>query len=379
MENEELAGKNAVATAEGAICEAVTASPVNLEGSLCLLSGYGRCGRVIAAKLKALGAKITVLEADPQKQSLAKKEGFSCVQSHALIHFMENHPVLFIFNTAPCPVFGREILEKTRPDITIIDIASAPGGTDFDYCKKTGRMARLCPGLPGKYAPKSSAEILGNAILSFLSASPEQEALKKSEKQRRFSMTLSGKTIGFAFTGSFCTFDAIEKQVSVLLEAGARIQPIFSANVQTTDSRFGSTSEYIRHITELTGSKPILTTEEAEPLGPSACLDILLLAPCTGNTLAKLANGITDSPVLMAAKAHLRNLKPLVISISTNDALGMNFKNIGLLYNTKHIYFVPFGQDNPEKKPNSLIARTHLIKETLELALEERQIQPVLR
>lgn len=192
-------------------------------------------------------------------------------------------------------------------------------------------------------------------------------------------MTLSGKTIGFAFTGSFCTFDAIEKQVSVLLEAGARIQPIFSANVQTTDSRFGSTSEYIRHITELTGSKPILTTEEAEPLGPSACLDILLLAPCTGNTLAKLANGITDSPVLMAAKAHLRNLKPLVISISTNDALGMNFKNIGLLYNTKHIYFVPFGQDNPEKKPNSLIARTHLIKETLELALEERQIQPVLR
>lgn len=179
MENEELAGKNAVATAEGAICEAVTASPVNLEGSLCLLSGYGRCGRVIAAKLKALGAKITVLEADPQKQSLAKKEGFPCVQSHALNHFMENHPVLFIFNTAPCPVFGREILEKTRPDITIIDIASAPGGTDFDYCKKTGRMARLCPGLPGKYAPKSSAEILGNAILSFLSASPEQEALKK--------------------------------------------------------------------------------------------------------------------------------------------------------------------------------------------------------
>lgn len=192
-------------------------------------------------------------------------------------------------------------------------------------------------------------------------------------------MTLSGKTVGFAFTGSFCTFDAIEKQVSVLLDAGARIQPIFSANVQTTDSRFGSTGEYIRHITELTGNKPILTVEEAEPIGPSACLDILLLAPCTGNTLAKLANGITDSPVLMAAKAHLRNVKPLVISLSTNDALGMNFKNIGLLYNTKHIYFVPFGQDNPEKKPNSLIARTDLIRETLELALEERQIQPVLR
>ena len=118
--------------------------------------------------------------------------------------------------------------------------------------------------------------------------------------------------------------------------------------------------------------------EEAEPIGPSACLDILLIAPCTGNTLAKLANGITDTSVLMAAKAHLRNQKPLVISISTNDALGMNFKNIGLLYNTKNIYFVPFGQDNPEKKPNSLIARTELTAKTLELALEGKQIQPVI-
>lgn len=191
-------------------------------------------------------------------------------------------------------------------------------------------------------------------------------------------MTLTGKTIGFAFTGSFCTFERIEQQVSLLLEAGARIQPIFSANVQTTESRFGSTKEYIDRIVSLTGNQPILTTEEAEPIGPSACLDILLIAPCTGNTLAKLANGITDTPVLMAAKAHLRNSKPLVISLSTNDALGMNFKNIGLLYNAKNIYFVPFGQDSPEKKPNSLIAHTERIQETLELALEGRQIQPVI-
>ena len=167
-------------------------------------------------------------------------------------------------------------------------------------------------------------------------------------------MTLAGKTIGFAFTGSFCTFSAAEKQAASLLDLGANIQPVFSANVQTMDSRFGSTSEYIKHITSLTGNKPILTMEEAEP------------------------NGITDTSVLMAAKAHLRNQKPLVISISTNDALGMNFKNIGLLYNTKNIYFVPFGQDNPEKKPNSLIARTELTAKTLELALEGKQIQPVI-
>ena len=118
--------------------------------------------------------------------------------------------------------------------------------------------------------------------------------------------------------------------------------------------------------------------EEAEPIGPKGFLDILLIAPCTGNTLAKLACGITDTPVLMAAKAHLRNEKPLVISLSTNDALGMNFKNIGLLFNTKNIYFVPFSQDDPAKKPNSMVAKTERIPETLAAALEGRQIQPVL-
>lgn len=180
MASEEFAKKNAVATAEGAICEAITASPVNLEKSLCLLSGYGRCGQVLAAKLKALGAKVTVLETDPLRQSLAKKEGFPCVQSHALISFLEKNPVYFIFNTAPCPVFGEEILEKTLPDITIIDIASAPGGTDFDYCKSTKRTARLCLGLPGKYAPKSSAQILGDAILLSLPSLTRQADPQKT-------------------------------------------------------------------------------------------------------------------------------------------------------------------------------------------------------
>ena len=122
-----------------------------------------------------------------------------------------------------------------------------------------------------------------------------------------------------------------------------------------------------------------ISIPEAEPIGPKSFLDILVLFPCTGNTIAKLANGITDSPVLMAAKAHLRNNKPLLISISTNDALGMNMKNIGLLLNAKHIYFVPFGQDNPEKKPNSMIAHTELLTPSIEAALSGRQIQPIIR
>ena len=131
-------------------------------------------------------------------------------------------------------------------------------------------------------------------------------------------MELKGKNIGLAVTGSFCTFSKIEQEIRHLVEAGANVYPIFSSNVQTTDSRFGNTGEYIRHISELTGRQPILKIEEAEPIGPQGYLDILLIAPCTGNTLAKLASGITDTPVLMAAKAHLRNEKPLVISISTN-------------------------------------------------------------
>lgn len=192
-------------------------------------------------------------------------------------------------------------------------------------------------------------------------------------------MKLKDLNVGLAVTGSFCTFDKIEEVVKVLVNQGANIYPIFSSNVQFTDSRFGDTGEYMDRITVMTGNRPILRVEDAEPIGPKAYLDILLIAPCTGNTLAKLANGITDSPVLMAAKAHLRNLKPLVISISTNDAMGINFKNIGELFNVKNIYFVPFGQDDPVKKPTSLIAHTDLIPDTLELALEGKQIQPVIR
>ena len=191
-------------------------------------------------------------------------------------------------------------------------------------------------------------------------------------------MDLKGINIGLAVTGSFCTFDRLEPEICRLIKLGANLYPIFSANVQNTDSRFGSTADFISRISGLSGNKPVLKIEEAEPIGPKGFLDILLIAPCTGNTLAKLACGITDTPVLMAAKAHLRNEKPLVISLSTNDALGMNFKNIGLLFNTKNIYFVPFSQDDPAKKPNSMVAKTERIPETLAAALEGRQIQPGL-
>lgn len=192
-------------------------------------------------------------------------------------------------------------------------------------------------------------------------------------------MTLKGKEIGFAMTGSFCTFQPIFEQMENLKETGAKITPIFSNAVQNIDCRFGKTSEFIKRAQEITGKMPVLTLEEAEPIGPKGLLDLLLIAPCTGNTLAKLSLAITDSPVLMAAKAHLRNERPVVIFVSTNDGLSMNFKNIGNLLNCKNIYFVPFTQDNYKLKPNSLVAETSLIIETLEAALDGKQLQPIIR
>ncbi len=192
-------------------------------------------------------------------------------------------------------------------------------------------------------------------------------------------MELKGKTVGFAITGSFCTFSVIKEEIKHLKEEGANVIPIFSFNAYNTDTRFGKAKDFVDYVETTTGNKSVITIAEAEKFGPNDILDILIIAPCTGNTLAKLNNGITDTPVLMAAKGHIRTGRPLVISISSNDALGMNFKNIGSLLNVKNIFFVPFGQDNCIKKPNSMIAHTNLIQDTLKLALEKKQIQPVIQ
>lgn len=191
-------------------------------------------------------------------------------------------------------------------------------------------------------------------------------------------MSLTGKHVGVALTGSFCTYEKAFQELQKLADDGAIVQTIFSDAAGTIDSRFGKAEDFVKKAEEITGAKPMMTISEAEPIGPGSLLDILVLLPCTGNTIAKLANGITDTPALMAAKAHLRNNKPLLISISTNDALGMNMKNIGLLLNAKNIYFIPFGQDNPAKKPNSMIAHTELLIPALEAALEGRQYQPII-
>jgi len=191
-------------------------------------------------------------------------------------------------------------------------------------------------------------------------------------------MKLSGKNVGIAFTGSYCTFEKVFPQIEKLLLENANVYPIFSERSQATDTRFGLAKDFLLRAEAITGNQPITTIVEAEKIAPNKMLDILVIAPCTGNTLAKLALAITDSTVLMAAKAMLRNGKPVVIAVSTNDALSNNLKNIGYLANSKNIYFVPFRQDNYKDKPNSMVADFDLLVPALEEALEGRQLQPVL-
>ncbi len=190
-------------------------------------------------------------------------------------------------------------------------------------------------------------------------------------------MTLNDKRIGFAFTGSFCTLMETYKELVKLCETGASVWPIFSYTVNSFDTRFTKASEFNQIVTNITGHKPITTICEAEPIGPKNILDAVVIAPCTGNTLAKLANGITDTPVLMAAKAQLRNGGPILIAVSSNDALGANGQNIGKLMNVRNVYFVPMKQDAPKGKPDSLVAEMENLIPALEAALEGKQINPV--
>ncbi len=191
-------------------------------------------------------------------------------------------------------------------------------------------------------------------------------------------MKLEGVKIGFAITGSFCTFEKILDIVKKLKKEGATIIPIMSSTAYHTNTRFGNAKDFIKELEKLTGHKVINDIVGAEPLGPKNMVDVILIAPATGNTIAKLTYGINDTSVTMATKSLLRMEKPIVVAISTNDALSTNAKNIGYLLNTKHFYFVPFRQDNPITKPRSLVFDSDSIVPAIKFALKEQQVQPIL-
>ncbi len=192
-------------------------------------------------------------------------------------------------------------------------------------------------------------------------------------------MKLEGKKIGFAFTGSFCTFKAVLEELKKIKKENADILPIMSFNSYNLDTKFGNAQEYIDEIKDICQKDDIIhTIQGAEPIGPKKLTDIMVIAPCSGNTIAKLANGITDTPVLMAAKSHLRNNNPVVLAISTNDGLSGSAENIGKLLNRNNYFFVPFKQDNPITKPRSIVADFKYLIHTIEMALDNEQIEPIL-
>ena len=192
-------------------------------------------------------------------------------------------------------------------------------------------------------------------------------------------MKLEGKKVGFAFTGSFCTFKAVIEELKKIKNEKADILPIMSYNSYNLDTKFGKAQEYIDQVKDITEKEEIIhTIQDAEPIGPKKLTDVMVIAPCSGNTIAKLANGITDTPVLMATKSHLRNNNPVVLAISTNDGLSGSAENIGKLLNRNNYFFVPFKQDNPITKPRSLVADFKYLIPTIELALDGEQIEPIL-
>lgn len=191
-------------------------------------------------------------------------------------------------------------------------------------------------------------------------------------------MNIKGKRIGFGLTGSHCTYSEVYPQIEHLVNEGAEVIPVVTFTVKNTDTRFGKGEDWIAKIEQLTNRKVIDTIVDAEPLGPKMPLDCMVIAPLTGGSMSKFANAQNDSPVLMAAKATIRNHRPVVLGISTNDALGLNGVNLMRLMGAKDIYFIPFGQDDPVKKPNSMVARMESLKETVEYALDGKQIQPVI-
>ncbi len=185
-------------------------------------------------------------------------------------------------------------------------------------------------------------------------------------------------TFGFCLTGSFCTFEKAIKQIEYLTSKNINVLPVMSYNSYNTDTRFGKAEDFVRQIESITGNKVICSLTEAEPIGPKNLTDLMIVLPCTGNTLSKLKNGIYDTPVTLAVKSHLRNQKPVLIGVSSNDSLSSSAKNIGELMNYRHYYFIPLAQDNPDKKPFSIVCDFEKTYEAAMSALKGKQLQPML-
>lgn len=340
-------------TAEGAI--ALLRPETGLSGAHILLLGYGRIARLLARELQKAGALVTAAARSGEQRAWAEAEGIEALPLDALSGALDRFDV--IIGTIPAPVLTEPLLALVRKDALLLELASAPGGIDAAAAHERGLRYIRAPGLPAKYAPERAAVILRDAVYAAAA-----EPLPR---------------LGLAVTGSHCTFSRALEAFRPL-KRDYTLVPILSGAAAGTDTRFFAASAFRAELEAFCGREALDTIVKAEPLGTAQRLDALLVAPCTGNTLAKLARGVTDTAVTMACKAHLRNGAPLILAISTNDGLSGSAESIAALLQRKNVYFVPFRQDAPHQKPFSLQSDFDLLGETIKAAMEGRQLQPVL-
>lgn len=340
-------------TAEGAI--ALLRPETGLSGAHILLLGYGRIARLLARELQKAGALVTAAARSGEQRAWAEAEGIEALPLDALSGALDRFDV--IIGTIPAPVLTEPLLALVRKDALLLELASAPGGIDAAAAHERGLRYIRAPGLPAKYAPERAAVILRDAVYAAAA-----EPLPR---------------LGLAVTGSHCTFSRALEAFRPL-KRDYTLVPILSGAAAGTDTRFFAASAFRAELEAFCGREAVDTIVKAEPLGTAQRLDALLVAPCTGSTLAKLARGATDTAVTMACKAHLRNGAPLILAISTNDGLSGSAESIAALLQRKNVYFVPFRQDAPHQKPFSLQSDFDLLGETIKAAMEGRQLQPVL-
>lgn len=340
-------------TAEGAI--ALLRPETGLSGAHILLLGYGRIARLLARELQKAGALVTAAARSGEQRAWAEAESIEALPLDALSGALDRFDV--IIGTIPAPVLTEPLLALVRKDALLLELASAPGGIDAAAAHERGLRYIRAPGLPAKYAPERAAVILRDAVYAAAA-----EPLPR---------------LGLAVTGSHCTFSRALEAFRPL-KRDYTLVPILSGAAAGTDTRFFAASAFRAELEAFCGREAVDTIVKAEPLGTAQRLDALLVAPCTGSTLAKLARGVTDTAVTMACKAHLRNGAPLILAISTNDGLSGSAESIAALLQRKNVYFVPFRQDAPHQKPFSLQSDFDLLGETIKAALEGRQLQPVL-
>lgn len=340
-------------TAEGAI--ALLRPETGLSGAHILLLGYGRIARLLARELQKAGALVTAAARSGEQRAWAEAEGIEALPLDALSGALDRFDV--IIGTIPAPVLTEPLLALVRKDALLLELASAPGGIDAAAAHERGLRYIRAPGLPAKYAPERAAVILRDAVYAAAA-----EPLPR---------------LGLAVTGSHCTFSRALEAFRPL-KRDYTLVPILSGAAAGTDTRFFAASAFRAELEAFCGREAVDTIVKAEPLGTAQRLDALLVAPCTGSTLAKLARGVTDTAVTMACTAHLRNGAPLILAISTNDGLSGSAESIAALLQRKNVYFVPFRQDAPHQKPFSLQSDFDLLGETIKAAMEGRQLQPVL-